>query len=238
MSAPLLDVDDLALDGPAGPVFTLGAFTLARGELAVLQGPAGSGRSSALLALTGRMKGLRGHGRFDGLDLIRDARRIRRRTAVGRITGLVDVEPRLTVDESITERALTEGVGTDAAEQAVRAVEELVQRPVERRALIETMGALDRAVLTLALACVRPADLIVVDDVDAGLDGTDLSTCYAALLAVAATGPAVLVSAVSAAAVPTGTQVVPLGRRGAAVPDRTPSSPTAPAPAPTPTEEN
>ena len=199
---PLLTLDRLALNGSRGAVFTPVTAALAAGALGVVCGPSGSGRSCLLLAATGRMTGLEGSGRLGRFDLIRQAAAVRQRTAVARIAGMVDLEPQLTVDESIVERSLTEGVSSRTAEVAVRTTEALLDVEFRRSVLVADLSRLDQGRLGLALACVRPADLIVFDDVDHDLDPSDQRLLYAALAAVAASGPAVLASTTDPEPVP------------------------------------
>ena len=139
-----------------------------------------------------------------------DARRLRSRSAVARLSGLVAPEDRLDVAQSLAERALIDGVRPDAAERAFAAAEQALDVHLGRRALVEQLGAYEQAVLAVALARVRPADLVVLDDADADLDLDDQRRLLAALARLAATGPAVLVSTSERAALPAGTLVVGL----------------------------
>ncbi len=206
----LLQMDQLALTDSRGAVFAPVSFTLEPGALGVVCGPSGSGRSCVLLAASGRMGGLSGAGRLGRFDLIRQAAAVRQRTAVARIADLVDLEPRLTVRESIVERSLTEGVTTRAADASVRATEALLGCTFRRSALVADLPRLDQGRFALALAGVRPADLIVFDDVDHDLDPADQRQLFAALSTVAAEGPAVLGSTTDRASVPDHAVVVTL----------------------------
>lgn len=212
---PLLRVRHLGLASKHAPVFSDVSFDLAPHTLGVVQGASGSGRSSLLLATAGRMRDLTGHGTCAGHDLVRASAAIRSRTAVARLADLVDLEPQLTVGESLVERSLTEGISTPAAESALTAIEGLFGVTFPRRALVEDLSRLDRGRLALALAALRPAELIIFDDVDRDLDPTDQHQLYAAMLLIAATGCAVLASTTTAETIPSAATVVALDPRTA-----------------------
>jgi ABC-type Na+ transport system ATPase subunit NatA len=124
---------------------------------------------------------------------------------VARISTFVLPEARLTVAESIVERALVDGVRPAEGERAFAAAEDLLETHLDRSTLAERLTAYERSVLAVALALVRPADLVVVDDVDTDLDVDDQRRLLDALVRVAAAGPAgaaVLASSTEPAAVP------------------------------------
>ena len=190
--APVVEAQRLSLAGPEGPVFTDVSLAVEAGRATVLVGPSGSGRSSLLLALCGRMRGTTGTLRTHGHDVRsgRDLRALRRTTSVARIAAFVLPEPRLSVAESIAERALLDGVRPAAGERAFAAAEELLEVHLDRSALVEQLVAYDRAALALGLARVRPADLVVLDDLDDDLDLTDQRRLVAGLVRLAGSGPA------------------------------------------------
>jgi ABC-2 type transport system ATP-binding protein len=201
----VVEAHHLSLVGPEGPVFTDVSMVVRPGRLTVLVGPGGSGRSSLLLALSGRMRGCTGTLDAQGHPVRtgRDRRALRRRTALARISTLVLPEPRLTVAESVVERALVDGVRPVAAEEAFAAAEQLLDVHLDRTHLVERLTAYERSALAVALALVRPAEIVVVDDLDADLDLRDQRRFASALVRLAATGPAVLASTTELTSVPT-----------------------------------
>ena len=206
----VVQAEHLGLVGPEGPVFTDVSLTVRPGRLTVLVGPGGSGRSSLLLALTGRMRGCTGTLVAQGQPVRsrRDRRGLRRRSAVARLATLAQPEARLTVGESVAERALLDGVRRAAAEEAFAAAEDLLDVHLDRTRLVERLTAYERTALAVALARVRPADLVVVDDLDTDLDLHEQRRFADALVRLAATGPAVLASTTELTSVPT--DAVPL----------------------------
>lgn len=210
---PVVEAQHLSLAGPEGPVFTDVSLAVAPGRLTVVVGPGGSGRSSLLLALCGRMRGVSGTLRTQGRPVrsARDLRALRRTSSVARVATIVAPEARLTVAESVVERALADGVRPAAAERAFAAAEDVLDVRLDRATLGERLTAYERSALAIALALVRPAELVVVDDLDADLDLTQQQRLAAALVRLAgATGCAVLASTTEPASVPADAVLVPL----------------------------
>ena len=202
----------LSLVGPEGPVFRDVTLAVRPGLVTVVVGPGGSGRSSLLLAFCGRMRGCTGTVAAQGHAVRsgRDLRALRRRTSVARISDFVLPEARLTVAESVVERALTDGVRPADAERAFAAAEDVLGTHLDRRTVTERLTAYEQTVLAVALAVVRPADLVVLDDLDTDLDTDDQRRLLDALVRLAAAGPAVLVSTTERASVPDAAVLVPL----------------------------
>jgi ABC-type multidrug transport system ATPase subunit len=225
----LIDVQHLGLATRTGLVFADVTFSIQPRALTAVVGRSGSGRSALLLAVTGRMRGLTGgvrlHSRRTG------PRALRAVTSVARLATLVQPEGQLSVGESIVERALIDGVPSADAERAMASAEEVLEVTFDRTRLVDHLDGYDRTLLCVALAGIGPADLVVLDDADRGLDVDDQRRLLGALSRLAATGPAVLVSTTDPAAVPASAAVVPLGPQPAA------ATPPAPGPTLLPTPE-
>ncbi|MFF2388659.1 ATP-binding cassette domain-containing protein [Agromyces sp. NPDC058104] len=95
---------ELALHSKRGPVYGPVSF-LADSGLTVLTGPAGSGRTSLLLTLAGRMKPSGGHLETLGYELPRRARPVQVATAIAGFQGIDTLEESVTVGAAIRERA-------------------------------------------------------------------------------------------------------------------------------------
>ena len=191
---PVVEAEGLSLVGPEGPVFTDVSLAVLPARATLLVGSSGTGRSSLLLALTGRMRGTTGTLRHQGRELRsgRGLKTLRRATSVARASTFVVPEARLSVVQSVAERALLDGVRPAVAERAFAAAEELLYVRLDRTALVEQLPAYEATALCVALALVRPAELVVLDDLDADLDLTDQRRLLDGLVRLAATGPAVL----------------------------------------------
>ncbi len=173
-------------------------------------GVQGSGRSAFLLALAGRMRGLTGSLTVGDLDGIRQPRHLRHRTAVARITDLVELEPGLTVAEAVDEHALAEGVSVRHGRATFEALTGTCGVRFERRARVDELSALDRTLLAALLACQRPAHHIVLDDVDDALTTEQLRHVYAVMGLLGDAGHYFVVSALESSEVPAGASVVHL----------------------------
>lgn len=183
-----------------------------QGSLVVVEGTAGSGRSTLLLALTGRMRGVGGELEVAGVPGTQ-GRRLRARTSVARISDLIDVDDPLTVTECVTERCLTDGVPAAQGSRRMSLLEDELGFRVPREETVGDLSQLVRTLLLVLLAQLRPADLVVLDDLDTRLSPADQELALAHLARFAATGPTVVVSTISAPPVlPPGTRLVHLDR--------------------------
>ncbi|GAB7043258.1 MULTISPECIES: ATP-binding cassette domain-containing protein [Catenuloplanes] len=141
-------------------------------ELCALTGPPGSGRTSLLLALAGRL-------RVDAGTLCRSGP-----AALALVPGVHEPEPALTVAEQLRERALLLG-RRDRPETPFG---------LDPAARVARLTPYRRQLLGLALARLGEPRLIVADDVDLGLDAVERAALRDVLASVAAAGPAVIVT--------------------------------------------
>lgn len=200
----------LSLATRRGTVFGPLDFTIDRRTLALASGPAGSGRSSLLLAVAGRMRGVQGRVAVGGLDAIGQARLVRREVAVARIAGVVVLDERMRVEEAIVERCLTEAIKTRDGSRNFAATANLIGLRIPQRALIAELDSLDAALLTLALATVRPASLIVYDDLDEHLTRAEEEVLLDAFQLTTRTGPAILAATTDVDLAPNGATLIHL----------------------------
>lgn len=199
MSDPdtLVVADAIQLSTATAKVFGPSTFAVHANAVHLVAGPRGSGRSMLLLALTGRMQGVQGSLTVDGHDAISSSRAVRATTSVARLSGFVDVEDQLTVGEAITERYLMDGVRTQQALDRMTELEDLIGITFERDALVAGLSWHDRTLLSVVLALLRPASLLVLDDLDLGFDDDGLRQILARLEVVAAAEAAIVASVIS-----------------------------------------
>lgn len=207
---PVVRATGLGVRGPQGWVFTGVDLEIQPRQVLVIEGPAGSGRTSLLLCLTGRMHASTGELTVAGLSLPAQARQARRRTGVARIAEQVVLEPGLTIDESVAERIVIDNLDRELAHQRFFVARELVGLTAPDAALVKRLAALDRTRLTVALALLADVAVIVLDDADEDLHSHDEMALWALLRNVAAHGPAVVASTVDAGHAPAD-QVLRLG---------------------------
>jgi ABC-2 type transport system ATP-binding protein len=184
-------------------VFTDLTLEVPAGAVVALCGPAGSGRSMALLALAGRAATTEGELLVGGATRSAEIRRL---VAVARIGGAVELEPDLTAGDHIRERTLLGGVSDRDPGGLLGPFRDVAGTPVR------DLSRLDVLLLSVALAAMDDPAVLVVDDVDLGLDDADRARAWTALLRVAADGPAVVAAATEPApAVAAGIAVTRLG---------------------------
>jgi hypothetical protein len=113
---------------------------------------------------------------------------------VARIGDVAGLEPGLTVAQAITEHCLTEDVdtllGRARFDDACTALG-LTFNPTE---LVATLVGDLATLFSVALACVRIAALIVIDDFDRGVSAATQQRMLDALIRLAATGPTIVLS--------------------------------------------
>ncbi|MER7621482.1 ATP-binding cassette domain-containing protein [Streptomyces sp. NPDC126503] len=203
--------DGFGLKGPRGWVFRGVSFRADAGALIAVEGPSGSGRTSLLLALTGRMKAKEGGAEVGGLPLPRKMAAVRRITALGHVPGVSELDPAFTVAEHLRERvllqrrfdgsvrALLRRPSERAAEARARidaalaaAGLDLGSLPKGERTSVRDLERLEALRLSVALALIGRPRLLGVDDADLKLSGADRTEAWALLRSVAESGTTVL----------------------------------------------
>ncbi|GAA3363648.1 MULTISPECIES: ATP-binding cassette domain-containing protein [Saccharopolyspora] len=175
--------------GPEGIVFENVDARVYPGELAVVLGEGGTGRTSLLLALSGRLRTVAGRIEID--EAPRRAGLVRKVVVPARLSPGFELDGRLRVREAVRERRITARVSAQDVDRALA----LVGVDVDRAALIDELYPDDRLLLAIALATAGGPPGIVVDDVTAGLLPSGRNRVWSALRAVADTGTTVLASA-------------------------------------------
>ncbi|GAA3832716.1 ATP-binding cassette domain-containing protein [Streptomyces chiangmaiensis] len=226
---------DFGLKGPRGWVFRGVGFDAAPGSLIAIAGPSGSGRTSLLLALTGRMRPGEGRVTVGEHRLPRDMSAVRRISALAHVPGVTDLDPALTVGEHLRERALLEcrfgdslrallRPRADRAARATRRIDaalaaaglDLEPLPKRSRTAVRDLERIEALRLSVALALIGRPRLLAVDDTDLKLSALERDAVWDLLRSLAAAGTTVV--AVCAEA-PKGAVVVSTapddgGRRG------------------------
>ncbi|MFE0421402.1 ATP-binding cassette domain-containing protein [Streptomyces sp. NPDC058953] len=203
--------EGFGLKGPRGWAFRSVGVDAAPGSLIAVEGPSGSGRTCLLLALTGRMRATEGRAEIGGLALPRRMTAVRRSSALGPVPGVSDLDPALTVDEHLRERALLQRRFDDTlrsllrprAERAAAARSRIdgaleaagldrAALPEEGRTSVRDLERLEALRLSIALALMGRPRLLAVDDTDLKLPAADRDTAWALLRSVADSGTTVL----------------------------------------------
>ncbi|WP_051751694.1 ATP-binding cassette domain-containing protein [Streptosporangium amethystogenes] len=182
----------LSLRGERGWVYRDVGIEAGPGSLTAVAGQAGSGRTSLLLSLAGRMRpgsGTLAVGRYT------TPRAIRRIAALGLFDGVNDLDGALSVREHVRERGprLPRGRGRREWAADALALAGLEPDPLDRT-LVRDLGRERRVRLGIALALLDRPGLLVLDDVDTGLAVDRREELWATLRDLAERGLTVVAS--------------------------------------------
>ncbi|WP_018655722.1 ATP-binding cassette domain-containing protein [Actinomadura flavalba] len=187
--APVLEADLLGVRTRRGWVFSEVSLRAHRGQLVAVAGPGGSGRTSLLLTLAGRMRPSAGALAVDGDD---DPAAVRRRVAVARAGGAAAPEPWLRVRQLVAERLRT---APDASRETFEDACEIVGLSAGPATVVESLPAADTTRLALALALLESPAVIVLDDLDSGAGHAARQSLWDAARHAAAHGPVIVAAA-------------------------------------------
>ncbi|RDI62846.1 ABC transporter ATP-binding protein [Nocardia pseudobrasiliensis] len=152
--------------GPRGCAFDGVSAAIAAGQLGVVTGPSGSGRTSLLLALAGRMRLVAGVLAVGGHRVPEQGRRVRELVAIARAEPAVSLDPELPVRELIRERLLIGGREIDRT--AIEAVFELLEFQPPQDIPLGELRPDQQTLLAVALTAAERPGALVLDDVTTG----------------------------------------------------------------------
>jgi ABC-2 type transport system ATP-binding protein len=178
--------------GPQGCAFANVSLDVGAGQLAVIAGSGGSGRTSLLLALAGRMQLITGTVRVDECLLPGDARDVQRCVAVAQAPPAIDLDDHLRVGELVAERAMIGGA--TATSEAVHELFEILGFDVPPDRSVGELRPPDRTLLAVSLAAAERPSVVVIDNADAGCGAEEARRVWSALQMLAARGCTVLAS--------------------------------------------
>lgn len=139
------------------------AFAIDRGGCVALVGHNGSGKTTAIGCVAGRLRPTAGSVRVDGTDIVTTRDPVAARRLMSVVPDTAAFYPDLTVREHLEVVALAHGLGRDT-DEAVATV--LADLGLEDRAgqLPQQLSAGLRQKAQLACGLVRPFDLLVLDE--------------------------------------------------------------------------
>ena len=192
----------LTLRGRRGLVYGPVDLTLPAGTMLIVRGTQGTGRSSLLLTLAGRMVPDKGsHLTVLGHDLPRARSQVQRRSAVAGFAGIDDLDDSVRVSDIVRERLAWLAPWylrvPRIKQRAFAALAKPIwgERPIPRvETQIWDLDEVDVMLLRITLAMAQQPDLLVVDDVDQVRDSVRRQMVWSRLEALAASGTTVIAS--------------------------------------------
>lgn len=192
---PLVTARGLSLRGARGWAYRDVDLSLAEGGLAVVSGEAGTGRTSLLLTLAGRMRPTSGEVTVAGRSTPGAIQRV---AAIGETQGVNELDDALSVAEHVFERRhLRAGLlprRRAKRDEEVAAVLAPVGLDVDPHTPIGDLGPRDRHLFGTALALMVRPRLLVLDDVDSGMRGDHQHEMWAFLRTLTAQAAVTIVA--------------------------------------------
>lgn len=186
-SAPFLQATALTAHGRQGPIFTDITLTAHLGQIVALTGDGGEGRSSLLLALTGRFPHRSGTLEVDGQT---KPGQIRRRFTIAQAGPPIRFDDYATVATCIKETTtITKGAATRAN---INAWLDRLAVDIDTGDTYGFLPRIDQIRFTIACAAASRTPAIAVDDTDTGLDNCGAERVFEALRTVADAGQLVI----------------------------------------------
>src|SRR5699024_4661962 len=200
-TTPAVRLEGLGLRGSRGWAFRDVDLVAQPGDLVVITGASGTGRSTLLLAIAGRLQPTAGSLEVAGCTVAADRRnhralkRVRERVAVARLADHICLDGNLSVQTNARDAA-------DWVRQRPADVQDRLEDWRARSGLVlephtsvSELPALEATALHLLLAAVVGPEVIVLDDADAGLVPAERDQLWQLAAEVAATGTTVIATA-------------------------------------------
>ena len=171
------------------------SLSIDAGEIVGLIGPNGAGKTTLVNVITGVHPATGGAVHFDGRDVTRLAPWQAARAGIGRTFQIVQPFPELTVVENVAAAALFAGGAASIREAREHAFEHLefvgLGELAQRSASALTLAMRKRLELAKGLA-MRPK-LLLLDEVNAGLNSSEINQALTLIQAIAARGVTILI---------------------------------------------
>ena len=170
-------------------------FALKQGQIVALIGPNGAGKTTLVNVVTGVQRASGGHVLFRGADVTGQRPFQAARRGLARTFQIVQPFPRMSVLENVMAGALFAGAHARLADAVAAAREEIeftgLSAFAQRPASALTLAGRKRLELAKSLA-MRPR-LLMLDEVNAGLNPSEIDRALALIRAIAARGITVLI---------------------------------------------
>jgi branched-chain amino acid transport system ATP-binding protein len=195
MSTPLLSLERVSKNFGGNRAVSDVTFSLKEGEIVGLIGPNGAGKTTLVNLITGVQRASGGTIRFGGLDVTGQRPFQAARRGLARTFQIVQPFPAMTVLENVAAGALFGGERTSRADatEVARGQLEFVGLAAfaDRPASALTLAGRKR--LELAKSLAMNPKLLMLDEVNAGLNASEIDGALALIRKVAERGVTILV---------------------------------------------
>jgi branched-chain amino acid transport system ATP-binding protein len=195
MNAPILELAGVSKE--FGGIHALNAvsFALKEGQVVAVIGPNGAGKTTLINVITGVHRASAGQVRFRGDDVTGQRPFQAARRGLARTFQIVQPFPRMSVLENVAAGALFGGAQTRVGEAMAAAREHLALTGLttfaDRPASALTLAGRKRLELAKSLA-MRPR-LLMLDEVNAGLNSSEIDAALALIRGIAARGITIVI---------------------------------------------
>ena len=170
-------------------------LSVGRGEVIGLIGPNGAGKTTLVNVITGVHRASSGTVKFDGEDVTGLKPFQAARRGIARTFQIVQPFPEMTVAENVAAAAMFAGAARYGSEANAEAMKHLrfvgLADMADRRAASLTLAMRKRLELAKGLA-MRPK-LLLLDEVNAGLNATEVDHALSLIRGIAARGVTILI---------------------------------------------
>jgi branched-chain amino acid transport system ATP-binding protein len=190
MSEPLLSVQNLSRNFGGIQAVRNVSFTLSEGEIVGLIGPNGAGKTTLVNLITGVFPASSGSVVFRGEDVTRQRPWQAARRGIARTFQIVQPFPAMTVLENVTAGSLFAGAASSRAEAEAEAMAhlEFVGLGADARRPAASLTLPSRKRLELAKSLAMKPRVLMLDEVNAGLNTSEIDQALALIRAIAARG--------------------------------------------------
>lgn len=167
MSSPYIECRGLTLKTPAGPVYENVNFTAEKGQVIAIFGTEGSGRTSLMLTMAGRMKASKGDLKVAGFSIAKEYRKVRKISSLTLIPRVNDVPENTKIDDILA--AELQVCGKSGRKAKVKEYLEEWNLSQLSGTKFNDLESYEGKYFDIALACVSDPEILMVDSIQAGL---------------------------------------------------------------------
>jgi branched-chain amino acid transport system ATP-binding protein len=195
MSAPLLAVENLSKNFGGVQAVRNVSFELRQGEIVGLIGPNGAGKTTLINLVTGVLPASGGRVLFEGRDVTGQRPFQAARRGLARTFQIVQPFPAMTVLENVMAGATFAGAAASRAqaEAAARAHLEFAGLLHEAGRPAASLTLPSRKRLELAKSLAMKPKVLLLDEVNAGLNTSEIDQALALIRAIAARGITIII---------------------------------------------